>query len=294
MKLNPLVSVIVPVRNGAAHVGECLTALCAQTWPAEALEVIVVDDGSVDETRARVRDFPVTLLTARGTGSPYAARNAGISHARGEILAFTDSDCVPVKEWVAQGVATLEAEAADLAGGQVRFRCSEPPRTAELVDGLHNLDHERSIPERGVAKTGNLFVRRSVFEAIGPFDPERRSGEDVAFSTRAGGAGYTLVYAPEALVEKRARGALSLWRKQWRVGRGQFALWRSQAVPDREIARRTFLCLRPERPRSLLATLRRRGPAGAEDRLWRVFLVAWLVGLAEGLGRVRAWLGNAR
>jgi glycosyltransferase involved in cell wall biosynthesis len=294
VKLNPLVSVIVPVRNGAAHVGECLASLCAQTWPGEALEVIVVDDGSVDETRGRVRDFPVTLVAERGVGSPYAARNAGIARARGEILAFTDSDCVPVEDWVAQGVATLEAEAADLAGGQVRFRCSEPPRAAELVDTLHNLDHERSIPERGVAKTGNLFVRRSAFEALGPFDPERRSGEDVAFTTRASRAGYSLVYAPGALVEKRARRGLSLWRKQWRVGRGQFALWRSQAMPGREIARRTLRCLRPERPRSLRAALRRRGPAGAEDRLLRVFLAAWLLGLAEGLGRVRAWLGGER
>jgi glycosyltransferase involved in cell wall biosynthesis len=292
VKSNPLVSVIVPVRDAAAHVGECLASLCAQSWPEEALEVIVVDDGSLDETSGRVRDFPVTLLTTAGSGSPYAARNVGIARARGEILAFTDSDCVPDKDWVAQGVAALTAEAADLAGGQVRFRFSEPPRTAELVDGLHNLDHERSIPERGVAKTGNLFVRRSVFDALGPFDPKRRSGEDVAFTTRASGAGYTLVYAPGALVEKRARRGAALFRKQWRVGRGQFDLWRSQAVPNREIARRTLRCLRPTRPRSLRATLRRRGPAGAERRLWRVLVVAWLVGMAQGLGRMRAWLGS--
>jgi len=294
VKPSPLVSVIVPVRNGAAHVGECLASLCGQTWPAEALEVIVVDDGSVDATRERVRTYPVTLLAEHGAGSPYAARNAGIARARGEILAFTDSDCVPVKEWVAEGVATLEAEAADLAGGQVRFRCSDPPRAAELVDVVRNLDHERCISERGVAKTGNLFVRRRVFEALGPFDPKHRSGEDVGFTTRAGGAGYTLVYAPGALVEKPARRGLALWRKQWRVGRGQFALWRSQGVPDQEIARRTFRGLRPERPSSLRAGLRRRGPAGAEDRLLRVFGAAWLLGLAEGLGRVRAWLGDGR
>jgi len=294
MGTNPLVSVIVPVRDGAALVGACLEALCAQTWPRDRLELIVVDDGSVDETRGRVRQFPVDLLPQRGVGSPYAARNAGIARARGEILAFTDADCVPEKDWVARGVATLEDVAADLAAGHVRFRCSDPPRAAELADAIRNLDQERSIAERGVAKTGNLFVRRLVIDALGGFDPKRRSGEDVAFTARASGAGYTLVYAPDAVVEKHARGGLAAWRKQWRVGRGQYALWRNQAMPGREIARRTLLCLRPERPHSLREALRRRGPVGSERRVLRVCLAAWLLGLAQGLGRLRAWLGNER
>lgn len=289
--MTPRVSVIVAVRDAAPCVGACLEALCAQTWPEDALEVIVVDDGSVDETRGRVRDFPVELLPRRGVGSPYAARNAGIARARGEILAFTDADCVPAKDWVARGVARLEEEGADLAGGQVRFRCSEPPRAAELVDAVRNLDHERSIPERGVAKTGNLFVRRAVFDALGRFDGGRRSGEDVAFTARASGAGYALVYAPEAVVEKRARRGLALWRKQVRVGRGQLALWRSQGMPAREIARRTLRCLRPRRPGVLRAELERRGPPGASRRLLRVWLADWAFNVAEGLGRVLALVG---
>ena len=106
----PTVSVIVPVKDAARRIPACLGALCAQTWPREALQVIVVDDGSVDETRGRVRAFPVELVTMRHVGSPYAARNLGLERARGEILAFTDSDCVPAKDWVAQGVAKLQAD----------------------------------------------------------------------------------------------------------------------------------------------------------------------------------------
>ena len=280
----PRVSVIVPVRDAAGSIEGCLEALCTQTWPADALEVIVVDDGSVDETRGRVRAYPVELIPTRGAASPYAARNVGLDHAGGEIIAFTDADCVPGKEWVAQGGARLEAEGADLAAGQVRYRCSDPPRAAELFDAIRHVDHERSV-ERGVAMTSNLFVRRAVFDALGPFDASRRSGEDAGFTGRATGAGYALVYAPEALAEKAARRGLSLWRKSVRVGRGQVMLWRTQGLPTREMVKRTLLCLRPDRFSSLRAELRRRGPEGSERRVLRVWLAAWLFTAAQGLGR---------
>jgi glycosyltransferase involved in cell wall biosynthesis len=285
----PKVSVIVPVRDAADRIPACLEALCSQSWPADALEVIVVDDGSVDETRGRVRAYPVQLVAMRGVGSPYAARNEGLARARGEILAFTDSDCTPAKDWVAEGVAMLQAEGADLAAGQVRYRCSDPPRADELFDAIRHVDHERSV-ERGVAMTSNLFVRRAVFDALGPFNAERRSGEDAGFTGRATGAGYALVYAPEALAEKATRRGLALWRKQVRVGKGQLLLWRAQGMPGREMAWRTLLCLRPDRPSNLRAELRRRGPAGSERRLLRVWLAAWLFTAAQGFGRVMAAL----
>lgn len=290
----PRVSVIVPVRDAAGHVARCLEALCAQTWPADRLELLVVDDGSVDETRGRVRDYPVELLTERGVGSPYAARNAGIARASGEILAFTDSDCTPDKQWVERGVAALVSEAADLVGGRVRFRVSAPARGAEVVDALNNLDHDRSIPERGEAKTGNLFVHRRVLLDVGDFDAERRSGGDVELTRRAVGAGYALVYAPEAVVEKPARRLLPLLRKQLRVGRGQLRLWREQGVTDGEILRRTLRCLLPQRPGHLRAEIRRRGPEAVDVSWPRVWLAAWAAALAEGLGRVLAWLGSRR
>jgi len=286
----PRVSVILPVRDAARHVERCLEALCAQTWPSDRLEVIVVDVGSVDETRGRVRRFPVRLVVERGGGGPYAARNAGIEQAQGEILAFTDADCVPDKLWVERGVAALEAEAADLAGGQMRSRLSEPPRGAELVDALQNLDHDRSIPERAEAKTGNLFVCRHVVQDVGRFDATRRSGADVEFTRRAVGAGYTLVYAPQAIVEKPARPLLALLGKQQRVGRGQPRLWREQGLSDREIIRRSLRCLVPQRPGFLRGEIARRGLAHHGVGWWRVWFAAWLAALAEAAGRLRSGL----
>jgi len=290
--LTPRVSVVVPVRDGAARIDRCLRALLAQSHPHDRLELIVVDNGSVDETRARVRSHPVTLLVENGIASPYAARNAGIARASGEILAFTDADCAPAKDWIERGLAALDEQAADLVGGRVRFVCSRPPRAAELVDAIRNLDHERSIPERGVAKTANLFVHRRVFDALGAFDGERRSGGDVAFTTRASGAGFTLVYAPDAVVEKPARRAWALARKQFRVGRGQPSLWREHGVSRRQLALRILRCARPERPRALRAELERRAPGSNRARLAAVWLAAWAMALAEGLGRLCACLGG--
>jgi glycosyltransferase involved in cell wall biosynthesis len=286
------VSVIVPVRNDAARIGRCLEALLAQTWPPDRLEVIVVDNGSVDETRGRVRDFPVTLLVERSARSPYAARNLGLARAGGEILAFTDADCVPAKDWIERGVAKLAEEEVDLVGGCVEFRFSEPPRAAELVDALHNLDNERSIADRGVAKTGNLLVLRRVFDALGPFDGQRRSGGDVEFTARASGAGFHLAFAPEARVEKPARRAWALARKQYRVGRGQLTLWRGRGETRPELWKRTLRCFRPVRPRAIRVGLARRGAPGSERRAGAVWLTDWAMTAVQGLGQLHARIGR--
>lgn len=288
----PRVSAIVPVRDGERHVGRCLAALLAQTWPRERLEILVVDDASRDATRERVRDLPVRLLAQPRPRGPYAARNAGIRAAAGEILAFTDSDCVPAGDWVERGAAALAREAADLAAGQVRFVLSPRAGAAEVLDAITNLDQERSVAERGVAKTGNLFATRRVLEAIGPF-AERRSGCDVEWTARASGAGFALVYAPDAIVEKPARGALALARKQYRVGRGQVALWRASGEPLRAVLPRVARCFQPGRPSALSERLRRRAPEGARAGLARVWLAAWAIAAVQGVGRLHELLRGA-
>lgn len=288
----PFVSVIVPVRNDP-RIRRCLRALLGQTYPADRTELIVVDNRSSDETPAVVRQHPVTLLVENRTLSPYAARNRGIESARGEILAFTDADCVPDKHWLARAVAALEREGADLVGGRVRFRYSEPPHAAEIFDSLHNLDNDRSIAERGVAKTGNLCARRRVFEAIGPFPAARRSGGDVEWTGRASGAGFALIYAADALVAKPARRLGPLLKKLYRVGRGQLLLWHEQGEEARVVLPRIARCFRPTRPSALRALLRERGPAGSERQLFAVWITSWLCSASQGAGRLHEWLRTA-
>lgn len=285
---HPRVSVIVPVRDQAATIDVCLHALAAQTYPPERIEILVVDNGSVDDTRGRVRDHPVQLLLERRAG-PYAARNAALERASGEILAFIDGDCVADKDWLARGVAELEAQGADLAAGRVAFACGGRPRAAELVDALQHLDHEAMVP-RGSATTGNLFVRRQVFAQLGPFVGGRRSGGDVEFTARACGAGHTLVYADGARVVKRARRGWPLLRKKYRVGRGHVAGWRARGHGEREMLPWILKCFRPWRPHTLRARIARRGPEGCEGRFWSLWLWTWAATATQGLGRLREWL----
>jgi glycosyltransferase involved in cell wall biosynthesis len=285
----PRVSAIVPVRDGARHVARCIEALLAQSWPSERLEIWIVDDASRDATRERVRAFPVRLLEQPSARGPYAARNAALRAASGDVFAFTDSDCVPAKDWIERGVAALAREAADLAAGQVRFLLSRRRSAAELVDSITNLDQERSVETRGVAKTGNLFAARRVLDGIGPF-LERRSGCDVEWTGRASGAGFALVYAPEAVVEKPARAAFALARKQYRVGRGQMALWRAAGEPFGSVLPRIARGLRPGRPAALRERLELRAPEGRRPGLAAVWLAAWAISAVQSLGRLHALL----
>lgn len=158
----PRVSVVVPVRNRRDLLRALLDALAAQTFADH--EVVVVDDGSTDgapdEARADASaGRPIKLVSAGGAGA-VAARRLGVSVARGEILAFTDSDCRPEPEWLATGVAAIDAGADAVQGRTV-------PERNHFV-----LERTVSLPrEDGIYPTCNMFYRREAYDAAGGFDP---------------------------------------------------------------------------------------------------------------------------
>ena len=122
-----LVSAVVPVYNDAKRIRHALEALLDQSYPSESLEIIVVNNRSTDETQKVVGEFErrnggkVTLVHESEIQTSYAARNRGIGAARGEILAFTDSDCVPTRDWVSAGVSALAGDGASCGGGRIEF-----------------------------------------------------------------------------------------------------------------------------------------------------------------------------
>lgn len=164
----PLVSVIVPTYNRASVLPYLFAALAGQVYPASRLELIVVDNSSSDDTEAVVRrwsgvlPFPVSFFRKANNG-PAASRNYGAARSHGEIIAFTDSDCVPAPHWVQSAVRGF-AEGAGLVCGPLvpKQRPGDPTLFFSQVPMLTD--------DRGLYPTANLFVRRAAFHAAGGFD----------------------------------------------------------------------------------------------------------------------------
>ncbi len=213
------ITVIVPVRDGQDTLPRLLDALRHQTRAPD--EVVIVDNGSRDAGPQLIRDHPLQarLLTEPRTGS-YAARNAGIAAATGDVLAFTDADCTPDPSWLEAGLRALQA-GADLVAGHVAPEVGELPSVWEKFDAGHHVDQRKYVEVLGFGATANLLVRQEVFAAVGAFDPGLKSGGDREFCVRATGRGFRLAYAAQAAVRHRSRSTpRETWRLHRRLGAG--------------------------------------------------------------------------
>lgn len=228
----PFVSVIVPVFNDGERLRTCLAALDGQCYPRSRYEVVVVDNGSdipVDEklgSGGRVR-----FVRETRAGS-YRARNAGIAAARGDLLAFTDSDCIPDERWIRAAVEFMrESPGAAIVGGPVRvFPLHERrPTLGERHQSLMAFSQRRNVEERHYSVTANLFTYRRVFDTIGVFREELMSGGDREWGQRAYRAGLSLRYCEAARVDHPARrSVLDLLAKYARTSGGQYQLARQR------------------------------------------------------------------
>lgn len=213
------VSVVVPVLDDAVRLAACLDALAAQQ-AAPRFEVLVVDNGSADDSVAVAAAHPLqpAVLRASQRGS-YAARNAAAEAAVGEVLAFTDADCVPAHDWVARGSAACGAH--PVIGGDVRVARSMQPTVWERYDRATYLRQGELVAQQGFAATADLWVRRDAWQAVGPFDASLRSSGDLEWGRRASAAGAPVVFAPEVVVVHAPRSsARATWALHRRLGAG--------------------------------------------------------------------------
>jgi GT2 family glycosyltransferase len=195
-------SVIVPVRDGAAALPRLFAGLEAQTLGRERFELIVVDNGSTDDTAAVARTSGATVV-AEERPNRALARNRGAAASSGALLAFIDADCRPAPRWLEALGACLHD--APLVAGRVELQTSTPPGRIERFELLWRFDQERNVREHGWAASANLGMQRAAFDAIGGFDPAyRHIGEDVDLCLRAAASGFPLSYCDRAVVSHDA------------------------------------------------------------------------------------------
>jgi glycosyltransferase involved in cell wall biosynthesis len=221
------ISVIVPHLDSTDDLARCVAALEAQTQPRASFEIIVADNGSacgVDTVQARVPSVRVVSVAERGAGP---ARNAGVAISSGRILAFTDSDCVPDRDWLAAGVAALAA--ADLIGGAMRVSVVDPDHMtgAEAFESVFAFNNKFYVENRSFSVTANLLTTRAVFNSAGPF--AKGISEDVAWCRAAAQRGYRIAYAEAAIVSHPARPTYAELERKWQRLTGEsFELWLSE------------------------------------------------------------------
>lgn len=213
------VSVIVPVYNDHQGLRRCLAQLEQQTYPRDRFEVIVVDNDSDPGTEIQgvVAQFAQAHYVYEAVPGSYAARNRGIQVARGEAIAFTDADCVPEPDWIAQGLAVLRSHPhCGLVAGKIEVRVDGTKRSnaVQLYESLTALTQKKFVEQDHYGATANVLTWRHVIEAVGCFDQTLKSSGDVEWGQRVYGAGYQQVYAPQARVSHPARASFAQLRQQ--------------------------------------------------------------------------------
>lgn len=210
------ISVIIPVYNGRQTLADCLQALQNQTHPPD--EVIVVDDGSTDDSAMIAGRFGVKVLQQINAG-PAAARNRGAVAATGDILLFTDADCIPAPHWVER----MQAAFADprIAGAKGEYRTHQRELVARFVQQEYQDRYDRMAGKTTIdfVDTYSAGYRRELFLAAGGFDASfpTASVEDQEFSFRLAKQGHRLVYVPGAVVYHQHDRTMGQYchRKYW-------------------------------------------------------------------------------
>jgi glycosyltransferase involved in cell wall biosynthesis len=207
----PTVSVVVPYYGSDfSALIRCIGSLLDQDYSQDHITIFVIDNNEIASLPASMSVGRCKLFHEPLPGS-YAARNRGIRESFDDVIAFTDSDCIPRRSWISAGVRALkEASRPAVVGGPIvfEFGANITMTTCELLDSIIHHRQTEYISEHRFAATANLFVTRSLISSHGQFDARFLSGGDREFGQRLASDGIEIVMAEDAIIVHPARNRL--------------------------------------------------------------------------------------
>ncbi len=292
---------MVPVRNGADMIGDCIESILACDYPPDRHEVLVVDNASTDATAEVVSRHPVRLLSEPQRGVSFA-RNLGIAEGRGDVFAFIDGDCLADPAWLRELARPFEDPEVGCVAGELRHLPATTVAERQAVRMLGEWQRYAVSSNPPYAITANAAYRREAFDQVGPFETRMPRAQDVELGLRfSERSTLRMVYAEHAVARHRHRTTQrGFFRQQlgWSYGAGLVA------------AKYHALDGRPSPPprlrdvgtqvRGLAVTVRllalRRGKREWVEDAWFGLMrqVAWYAGARAGMRRgARIFAGEA-
>jgi len=215
-------SVVVPVLNGEDTIGDLLIALTHQRGVSGNYELIIVDNGSTDNTREIVGAYEVMLLHEPKRG-PSAARNWGLYHASGEVIAYLDADTIPTRTWLREICLPFQDPGVLIVSGKtISYHPSTPAERFIARMGALKPEYNFSRKVFPFMASRNLAVRRYAALEIGGWAEDMHTAEDMDFCTRIRKSYNTeIVFQPTAVVFHQDRSTdEELQRQTWSYGKG--------------------------------------------------------------------------
>jgi len=222
------VSIVVPVLNGGKTIESCLKSLMSMDYPSDKIEIIVVDNGSKDNTAELVSKYPVVCVNEQRTGSSYA-RNTGIDHSVNNYIAFIDVDCVASRGMIRELMKSFDNEDVGVSVGEVvTYPSKNQVENYTAIRKSKWQSRNMAYPKSPWFLSNCVVIKREVFEEVGHYDPQF-SGmgcEDIDFSWRFFNKGkYKSEYQPRAVLFHRHRSTFwGLFYQYYRYGKGQYML----------------------------------------------------------------------
>jgi len=229
----PTISVIIPVKNRPQDIKECLAALVHLDYPKDKVEIIVADDGSTDATGEVIQTFDVRAIHSPQSIGASACRNLAARRAQGDLLAFTDSDCVPHPQWLRDLSPYFNDEKVGIVGGYVSnfYSRSTLDRYEDVKSSLNigplSFRVEENPLSNAYVPSCNLIIRKKAFLDAGGFQEDLTVGEDVDLCWRTRALGYHLLYIPQGKVEHKHRSDLiHMLTRRYDYGTSEATLYR--------------------------------------------------------------------